>query len=602
MNSASKNYQLYIICLSVFLLILPSMISCGGKKSSSAPEFLKEIRDSLDTSDSSQLRLANRIDSLLQSPDPENDLYNAVDGYCNFLHMQGKQSEAIDLYSKIVKYYESIDSPTIEDIQKLLDLYVALGAAVEELGMKNMAMNYYMRGMEIAEKYNCFQQKAMLLNNIGVIYFGVGDYDRAYDYFEKSSQINLQNSDKKVKNRELFINYNNISEVFLKKDDYEKAMDYSLKALQFLDEKEDASLYYMMHSNIGMIYGKRNNYAMSISYLQNAILHQKKINLNSYLIESYITLSEVHKDFNQPDSASLYVDKAITLSREVNNVASESKALQCKAELARDRGDYAASVALLERATQLKDSIQAMDNRKKMEDWEKVYETDRETQRASSIISSWNPENIFYVMLTLAFILICVIIIIYLAKKKSDKTLLEKSLAHKEKERITNERLEIEERHKSELQEEVDRRNRELTTYTLERLKTNECITEITEELKRLLLEINPRSKEHREHIQQILKKLLHLGQRNDWDEFQYYFEKVHPSFYIRLDEQCPGLTPKEKRLCAFIVLGLSTKEIAAITFREVRSMESSRNRLRKKLGLSSETNLTEYLRQITLR
>jgi DNA-binding NarL/FixJ family response regulator len=59
-------------------------------------------------------------------------------------------------------------------------------------------------------------------------------------------------------------------------------------------------------------------------------------------------------------------------------------------------------------------------------------------------------------------------------------------------------------------------------------------------------------------------------------------------------------LTVKEKRLCAFISLGLSTKEIAAITFREVRSCESSRNRLRKKMGVSPDTDLTAFLRHLT--
>jgi DNA-binding CsgD family transcriptional regulator len=82
----------------------------------------------------------------------------------------------------------------------------------------------------------------------------------------------------------------------------------------------------------------------------------------------------------------------------------------------------------------------------------------------------------------------------------------------------------------------------------------------------------------------------------NSWEEFSYYFEKVHPSFYQNLEKQCPELTTKEKRLCAFLALGLSSKEISAITFKEVRSVESARNRLRKKLGVNQEDNLTDFL------
>ena len=55
----------------------------------------------------------------------------------------------------------------------------------------------------------------------------------------------------------------------------------------------------------------------------------------------------------------------------------------------------------------------------------------------------------------------------------------------------------------------------------------------------------------------------------------------------------------KEKRLCAFLRLGLSSKEIAAITYKEVRSVESARNRLRRKLNINLEENLIEFISRI---
>ena len=83
------------------------------------------------------------------------------------------------------------------------------------------------------------------------------------------------------------------------------------------------------------------------------------------------------------------------------------------------------------------------------------------------------------------------------------------------------------------------------------------------------------------------------------WEEFQYYFERVHPDFYRELDRRHPGLTVKDRRLCALLSLDLSSKDIAAITFREVRSVEASRLRLRKKLGLEGDTSLTDYIRSM---
>lgn len=149
------------------------------------------------------------------------------------------------------------------------------------------------------------------------------------------------------------------------------------------------------------------------------------------------------------------------------------------------------------------------------------------------------------------------------------------------------------------LNEALDQRNRELTAYSLNVVKNNQMMEEISEEIKHLMIVLSARDKkEYKSAIQSIQAKLQMHNSKNDFNEFKYYFEQVHPSFYKNLEEKYPDLTIKEKRLCAFLRLGLSTKEIASITFTEVRSVESARNRLRKKLNIASEENLIDFLSQ----
>jgi hypothetical protein len=81
------------------------------------------------------------------------------------------------------------------------------------------------------------------------------------------------------------------------------------------------------------------------------------------------------------------------------------------------------------------------------------------------------------------------------------------------------------------------------------------------------------------------------------WAEFDIRFLQTHAGFYERLLKSCPGLTTNERRLCAFLLLDMSTKEISVITGQSVRSIEIARTRLRKKLNLTqSDTSLFEYL------
>lgn len=83
------------------------------------------------------------------------------------------------------------------------------------------------------------------------------------------------------------------------------------------------------------------------------------------------------------------------------------------------------------------------------------------------------------------------------------------------------------------------------------------------------------------------------------WEDFKFYFERIHQGFFTRLKGKFPALTAKDLRLCAYIHLGLSTKEMAGLTNVTPESVEIGRVRLRKKLGLTRSQNLNLFLQQI---
>ncbi len=86
---------------------------------------------------------------------------------------------------------------------------------------------------------------------------------------------------------------------------------------------------------------------------------------------------------------------------------------------------------------------------------------------------------------------------------------------------------------------------------------------------------------------------------RNLWDDFMTCFGNMHPSFLRALYARHPDLSKGEVRMCAFIVMAISTKEIAAITCRSARTVESMKYRLHKKLCLESGTTTESYLRSL---
>jgi hypothetical protein len=84
-----------------------------------------------------------------------------------------------------------------------------------------------------------------------------------------------------------------------------------------------------------------------------------------------------------------------------------------------------------------------------------------------------------------------------------------------------------------------------------------------------------------------------------NWEDFKLHFEKVHQGFFTRLIGKYPALTSKDQRLCAYIHLGLSTKDISGLVNITPESAEIGRIRLRKKLGLDRSHNLSAFLQNI---
>ena len=97
--------------------------------------------------------------------------------------------------------------------------------------------------------------------------------------------------------------------------------------------------------------------------------------------------------------------------------------------------------------------------------------------------------------------------------------------------------------------------------------------------------------------FKKLLKVLVEDNKVDDtWEHFAHHFDKVHTDFLVLLKNKYPSITASELKLCAYLRMNLSSKEIAQLLNISVRGVEISRYRLRKKLELPKEANLFEFL------
>lgn len=215
--------------------------------------------------------------------------------------------------------------------------------------------------------------------------------------------------------------------------------------------------------------------------------------------------------------------------------------------------------------------------------------------RESSVLTfSFSIKNPWYRTTTAIvsyFLLLCALIwvlILFLEKKHEGEKIQLKQDFEKSEAKVE---LLLDEK----LQTELDFKNKELALSTMHILQKNEVLTKIREELDHLMsgtTETNTRS-----NIKKIIS-LLSDDQRleDDWESFAFYFDQVHTDFLRRLKEKYPQLSNRDLRLCAYLRMNLTTKDIAPLLNISVRGVEISRYRLRKKMDIDTDINLNEFM------
>ncbi len=158
-------------------------------------------------------------------------------------------------------------------------------------------------------------------------------------------------------------------------------------------------------------------------------------------------------------------------------------------------------------------------------------------------------------------------------------------LSEKEVIRLRNEKLHA----------EMLQKDKELANATMQMIQKNKSLIKVRSDLQKLSHEIHDDLIQHQ--AQGLMKKINRdLDNEKQWQVFETHFENVHEEFLKRLKDKFPELSPRELKLCAYLKLNVSSKEISTLMNISTRGVEISRYRLRKKLNLDRNSNLTDFI------
>ena len=105
-------------------------------------------------------------------------------------------------------------------------------------------------------------------------------------------------------------------------------------------------------------------------------------------------------------------------------------------------------------------------------------------------------------------------------------------------------------------------------------------------------------NKKSKSNIEADIKSILfqNQNQEKDWEQFKNIFVKIHPSFFEKIATDYPQLSSTDIRICAYIKIRMSPNAVAALLNISLQSLHTSRYRIRKKLNLTADQNLDDFI------
>ena len=476
--------------------------------------------------------------------------------------------------------------------------------------MKNVLANYYlaknefkeankclMEALEICEKVGSKKDIANTFNGFGLLYYDLKEPDKAINYYTRVIGLSKE-PDKK---RQESVAYLNISNCYLAKQDFNLTLYFLNKALAGFRALNDSAFIMMCAMNRGIVAIDQGDKEKGLSCYFKVMEFSKRQKKIVLLGHTLFNIANVYFDKGDLALARKYFMESIGVYRSISNKSGEKNVLFQLSKIEQRKDNWKQAFSYYDRYINVRDSILNADLLKNINDLQWKYDFQKKENETTVIRKKFEVKQRETVILISSFTFFAIVVVLFGALvrlanknlKKSDK-LKELLIIHLQEQMAADEKINNLERLR--LKAEIEAKNKELTTSSLQLITKNEILTDISG-----IAESYYKKKAVNEECYVRLKSVLkeNLDQERSWEHFKRLFEEVHTDFFRNVKQTCPEITENELRLCAYLRINLQNKEIAKILNVTPDSLKTLRSRIRKKFRLEKDAILEEYIRGI---
>ncbi|WBU89003.1 tetratricopeptide repeat protein [Cellulophaga omnivescoria] len=451
-------------------------------------------------------------------------------------------------------------------------------------GQYRLSQKMYMQSLNILDSINGSAIRiADVTARIGEIQNHIGNYNEAITYYNKALEVYKINDDSIW----MCNMYLQIGSAFCNLKDFDKAILHFKEGLKIAHNQGLKSNEAMLYTNIGSLYRQSKEFEKSKIYLEESLsFHEREGFLYNY-IDVLKELGTLYLDLNKPKIAITYLDKAIEKSTPSKRIDYLMENYKLRSLAYEQLGKNTLALKDLKNHQNYKDSIYNLKNAQQIEELKTIYETEKKQTLLAlneEEIKNLQQKDKLNALTTSLYaagmvsVLSISIMLFFIYKHKMKKNIVN----HKKQDEL--------------YRKEIEHKQKELASLTVHLVQKNTFTQELIENLKELKNNPDKFKLEFR-RILMLLKK--QTADDKDWDLFKSYFADVHNDFDNKLKAIYTDISEKEIRLAAFLRMNLSTKEIAAIFNVLPDSILKSKYRLKKKLGLGKEIDLSDFLNSL---